>query len=292
MKYPLPLLCLLTCILSALPSTTLAQVRILPLGDSITYRANKPFPQPNYRYELWKRLIDREFDFEYVGNLTDTYDPDGNTVYQDYEGLQFDRTNEGHRGNRYPEINAKLQDGRLNNYTADVALVFLGANDVRSNANFTVEQIVANARQTIQLLRGDNPNMTIFMGLIYNMGGKVSVSDLNVGISEMVAEEDSTQSRVVTVDFFNKGVGLSDGVHPSWSGGRRMAEIWEEALDDFGLFDGLTEPDRVPRDRRRARPPCLPKQPLRHAAHRRVCNAPFTWSVVGGSLPLGLSLAG
>ena len=49
------IICLLYTFVPQLP----AQIKILPLGNSITYN--------HYRYDLWKQLLDADLDFDFIG---------------------------------------------------------------------------------------------------------------------------------------------------------------------------------------------------------------------------------
>ena len=69
-----------------------------------------------------------------------------------------------------------------------------------------------------------------------------------------------------------------------------MAEIWEEAMDDFGLFDGLPEPDRAPELSGGDVRPGFLNSPYGARLDVESGNAPFTWDVAGGSLPPGIEL--
>ena len=99
-------------------------VRLLPLGDSITYRARKPVKQPTYRYRLWKLFLDNGLQVDFIGSQKDQY------AWEPHNGRSFDLDNEGHRGQTYDFINRRLPSW-LKDYTPDVVLVYLGANDVR-----------------------------------------------------------------------------------------------------------------------------------------------------------------
>ena len=64
--------------------------KIMPLGASRVQGFSPWFE--SYRYELWKDLIDRDREFDYIGTETET------GSYPNYEGLAFDPDHQGHGG--------------------------------------------------------------------------------------------------------------------------------------------------------------------------------------------------
>ena len=77
--------------------------RILPLGDSIT---QAEINRASYRYPLWKKLVDAEVQFDFVGSLQKQQDKYSKGVppQPDYNGKSFDRDHEGHFGWATEEI--------------------------------------------------------------------------------------------------------------------------------------------------------------------------------------------
>jgi acyl-CoA thioesterase I len=84
----------------------------MPLGNSIAQGGET---HPSFRYQLWKKLIDAEVKFEFVGSLeTNWYRnaPDteqgadvASPVYEDeYKGQTFTNRHEGHWGWNTSEI--------------------------------------------------------------------------------------------------------------------------------------------------------------------------------------------
>ena len=85
------------------------------------------------------------------------------------------------------------------------------------------------------LLRADNPNVVVFVGLIGQVGGaKVSVEELNTLVAKNVKALNTEASPVVAVDFYAHitKADLADKVHPSFGGADKMADIWFQALSD------------------------------------------------------------
>ena len=64
--------------------------KIMPLGASRVQGFSPWFE--SYRYELWKDLIDGDWEFDYIGTETET------GSYPNYEGLAFDPDHQGHGG--------------------------------------------------------------------------------------------------------------------------------------------------------------------------------------------------
>lgn len=230
---------------------TSAQLRIMPLGNSITQGNQK---HPSYRYELWKMLIDAEVDFEFVGSHD--VNKDGATPAvkgSTYKGQTYTNRNEGHWGWRTDEIlNGRTGEQRLKQWLKtskpDVVLVHLGTNDMFQNQS--VEQTIDELREVVIQIREENAEAIIFMAQLIPADEGVdleqvnqNINSLNARIPALVEELTTTQSPVILVDQntgfdptwnpnSEEGEGdTHDGLHPNFIGERKMAQRWFEALN-------------------------------------------------------------
>ncbi|MGD1913251.1 MAG: LamG-like jellyroll fold domain-containing protein [Rivularia sp. (in: cyanobacteria)] len=208
-------------------------IKIMTLGDSITQAENG---QDSYRKPLWEQLTGAGYNVDFVGS--ENRNKDNNN----FEDSNFDPDHEGHWGWRIDEIiNGRGGEGNLSNwltgYTPDVALIHLGTNDaIQSNsAVSSVEEL----NQVIDILRQDNPNVTIFLTQLIpstNTGFNSRIEELNNLIPGIVADKNQSNSPVILVDQnsgFNAYKDTYDGVHPNDNGEAKMAQKWFDALKNY-----------------------------------------------------------
>jgi len=220
----------LTCLLLMCFQFTLGQLKIVPLGNSIT-QGNISYQGANsYRRNLWHKLNNADYNVDFVGSL-DT-DNNGRT----FPDATFDHDHEGHWGWRADEILADLTDW-LTGYTPDVALIHLGSNDaIQAN---TVASTLDEIEDIIGILRNDNSRIVIFLSRILpleNADWNEKVEGINAGLVNLASNLDEAQSRIILVDQ-NSGWSTADhtydGVHPNLAGEERMAQRWFNAFDAF-----------------------------------------------------------
>jgi lysophospholipase L1-like esterase len=230
------------------PAAAATPERILCLGDSITQGVGGHY---SYRYPLWEKLVDTGMNFDLVGQMNNPYS--SATTYPTYKGLAFDTNHEGHYGWTVNNIlNGGISDGGtygsgtgqlstwLSGYTADVALVHLGTNDVGIYHNESVATTDAYLEQVITLLRTNNPNMSIFLAEVIpnsNSTWNTAINALNASIPGIVSSMNTTQSRIYLVDQ-NTGVSASDlydGTHPGPAEEIVMANRWMTAMQAAGV---------------------------------------------------------
>jgi lysophospholipase L1-like esterase len=225
--------------------------RILCLGDSITQGVGG---HTSYRYPLWKDLVDSGVTFDLVGQMNNPYS--GPTTYPAYKGLAFDTNHEGHYGWTVDQVlNGGVNNGGtygsgtgklstwLSGYTADIALVHLGTNDVGIWHYTPTATVVGYLNQVIDTLRTGNPNVTIFLAEVLpnsNATWNSAINNLNAQIPGIVTAKSTTQSKVYLVDQ-NTGFGLTtdylyDGTHPSASTEIAMADRWMGAMESAGVL--------------------------------------------------------
>jgi lysophospholipase L1-like esterase len=95
---------------------------------------------------------------------------------------------------------------------------------------------VAELEAIIDVLRADNPNVTILLAQLIpsaESGPNNRINQLNAEIPGIVSRKTQSQSPVYLVDQ-NTGFLLSDlrdNVHPSLSGQQKMAAKWFETLE-------------------------------------------------------------
>src|SRR5262245_1456626 len=199
-----------------------AQVRILPLGDSVTSSFG---PHSSYRYWLWHKLTDNGFNVDFVGTQFGVADgvPENPDFDQDHEGHPGWTTTDGL--NNVDSIAAATQP--------DIVLLDLGANDVIQGV--PIPTIIAQLKLIIEHLRAANPNVKVLVAEPTPYVGENSrqMSKLKGAISHMAKVENQPGSKVCAVNLFG---GFSvrsdtfDGMHPDESGENKIANRFYGAL--------------------------------------------------------------
>lgn len=222
---------------------TAGPLKIMPLGNSITQADKERY---SYRYNLWKKLIDANIDFDYVGSHSTN--KGGNPAWPTYKGKTFDSDNEGHSGwtldqllNGYEhEPNSGHLAEWLNGYTPDIVLLHAGTNDALME--HPVESTIEELREIVRQIRQKNPGVTILMAKLIpahpEKVGQEHVENLlrlNEKIVALAPQLNTSQSPVILVDQFDSfdatpGADTYDGLHPNASGEEKMAQKWFAAL--------------------------------------------------------------
>ena len=220
------------------PRPSDAPVRIVCIGDSITQGGGSgPVLEETFRYPLWKKLVDANANFDFVGSMNMTFTNKVN--YENYKGLTFDADHEGHYGWTVHGLNASLPTW-LTNYTPDIAILLYGNNDMNSSKE-TPEQLKSEVKDTVNILRAKNPAITILLGLPEqewfrdpnNLGQNYAVKYL-----EIKNEMTTVQSPIITVDNSagwisdptNPNTCTLDWVHTNKVGDEKLATNWFNAL--------------------------------------------------------------
>ncbi len=207
-------------------------IKIAPYGNSITQGANN---RPTYRYPLWKKLIDKNIAFDFVGSMKTNFG--GDPSRPDYKGKVFDKEHEGHWGWRADEILNSMGPW-LTQYTPDMVLFHIGTNDCIQGQNNSTTQ--NELTQIVAKLRNDNPKVVIFLATLIPCNASANASnlikDLNTKIKTMSSQLNTQASPVILVDQFagiDASKDLYDGIHPGATGEEKMAQKWFDAIDTY-----------------------------------------------------------
>ena len=114
-RIKLQIVLMLVFLLGAGIGSVFATHRIMPLGDSITRGMGGDPPYTGYRDDLYQKLVNDGWDFDFVGSQSD--------------GSGFDADHEGHGGWKADDILANI-DTWLSDSAPDVVLLHIGTNDI------------------------------------------------------------------------------------------------------------------------------------------------------------------
>lgn len=208
------------------------EIRIMPLGNSITKGTAGSDLDIGYRRALFLALTDAGYDVDFVGTQ--------------FHGLvdDFDRDHEGHGGWEADEIRDNIYGWLVLN-PADYVLLHIGTNDVSHNhvdvsevdqlldnidqfeADYTTPVTVLAARI---ILRADGNNSTT---IAYNDSVEALVLDrIGEGDDLVVVHMDTALTYPDD---------LIDNVHPNQSGYDKMAAVWFNHLNDILPYTACPE---------------------------------------------------
>ena len=169
----------------------------------------------SYRYELWKNLIDNNYNFDFIGREKDY------GTYPLYAGLEFDNDHEGSGGFESEDVLANIDEILTTIASPDIVLLSIGGNDLLDGGNPPSEPI-ANIVELVGKLQTHNSNITIFLERIAPANNETMTSSLTNKLNDFnslivtIANSLTTNtSKVIALDMntnFNESY-LADDVH-------------------------------------------------------------------------------
>jgi lysophospholipase L1-like esterase len=249
-KRLLVLLCTIALILGLLGiiSTANADLRIMPLGDSITQGSVSGVSNSDswvsYRKALWDKLRAAGYEVNFVGSRNN-----GSAI------PNFDSNHEGHGGWRADEIingvpsepQAGKLDEWLRDYQPDIVLLHIGTNDIISDNEDPAE--IDDILDEIDLY---SPDVWVILARIINRGcdpylppcpRSLQTTTFNNDVITLVAEPRiDSGDKIIVVDMENganilyprqPAGDMWDDVHPFWTGYEKMADVWFSALQEL-----------------------------------------------------------
>jgi lysophospholipase L1-like esterase len=216
---------------AALPAagqaTLTTGVKIMPLGDSITYgyeapdRSDCTLNRGGYRTGLYNRLVAAGITPNFVGTLSQG------------PSTLADRDNEGHCGWTIEQIQAQI-NSYMTADDPDVVLLHLGTNDMWRSATEAVGAPAAMST-LIDTIVADRPGVKIYLASITpstdatNQARIVTYDQALQGIVNAKAAAGDDIHYVDMYDAINQ-TQLSDSLHPTDAGYDAMAQAWYDAL--------------------------------------------------------------
>jgi len=216
-----PALGLIVCMVGAIAAPP--PIRILPLGDSITYGYAVP---GGYRLPLFQLLTNAGYSADFTGTQTENGAAD-----------LPDSHHEGHPGWTIRGINAIAPDVMASTDDPDVILLLIGVNDYNQNDD------IANARTRLQGLVEDlatnRPYAKIIVANLLATTLQPQDAEIQTTFNPFVptiAANEQALGRQVYFDDLRSALttnDLADGLHPNQIGYNKMATNWFANLTNY-----------------------------------------------------------
>ncbi len=196
-----------------------AGIKIMPLGDSITYGAGSS-TGGGYRFPLWNDLKVRGLPIDFVGSIRTG-------------PASFDRENEGHPGWKINQIAAQVVIWLIT-YRPNIILLHIGTNDVFKNDD--PARAPARLSHLLNLLTAILPGATVIVAqilpILRSARLNAEVVAYNAAIPRIVQACVARGKHVQYVDMYHavSPSMLPDQIHPNDAGYARMANVWLHAL--------------------------------------------------------------
>jgi len=199
----------------------LSPLRIMPLGNSITYGAGV---EGGYRISLWNSLLQEDILVDFVGS-------------QANGPSNIDQDHEGHPGKTIQYLRENLNRW-LDVFRPDVILLLIGTNDIlypqehdfvnaSYRLNALINQVIVHAPGA-DLLVASVPPVTDPQAndRVMTFNAEIpAIVDVYVRQGEPVYFVDMAAA-LTTAD-------LADGIHPNEAGYDKMAQAWYNTLSDL-----------------------------------------------------------
>jgi lysophospholipase L1-like esterase len=218
------------------------QIKIMPLGDSITWGITE-IPEEatdeGYRGFLYDSLSSGGYNFDFVGGLQN-----GDSLTdKDHEGHPAWYANKSSScgGNCVGPGIAAAVDSFLTANPADIVLLHIGTNDLILMDDQQVDDtdgLVADVQLIISNIHTFNSEIIIICALIINSSENANITALTTSFNTKLnnALTESSTLRIVNMESalsYPADIVTNDAshnVHPNVSGYKKMADVWFDEL--------------------------------------------------------------
>jgi hypothetical protein len=212
-------------------------VKIMPLGDSITYDDARAYYDSSgknlvpagertaYRSFLAYDLDDAGVSYDFVGSRRAGYDVEP----------KFDPDNEGHPGWTSWEIADHVYEF-LEQNTPDVILLHIGTNDRAGGRVDGVERIL---NEIDRFKKDHNKKIKVFVALIINRWlWDRTIEKYNANLLALLQNRNDPDIVIVDMrEIISGGHGdYLENTHPNKQGYKKIADVWFTALMDSDVF--------------------------------------------------------
>jgi len=219
--------------------TTGESIRIMPMGDSITFGIGET---GGYRKYLYDDLTKKGYKIDMVGpegasratvnSITFDDNHAGYSGYTIKTGLDFFRGQEG-EGSLFNVLKLK---NSVKLAKPDIILLIIGTNDM--SGNHSTESCANDLRDLLDYIIADMPShCTIFLSSIPDLqtNNAQNVLSYNEAVKKVASEYSSKNVKFADIHGCMNGMAdmSTDKVHPSGSGYKKMGDYFAEVVDTF-----------------------------------------------------------
>jgi len=217
---------------SSLENLTLPKkYKVLPVGDSRVSGHTELFE--SYRYELWKKLMNFEVKFDFIGPEHDLKE------YPPYLNRDFDPDHGAQGGARTTHIIDNMTN-HVYPLDADILLLGIGGNDLSNGS--TVEETINNIQKIIDNFQFHNKHIIIFLEQIAPARSEImtpeniaTLKEFHKQIAQMARKETLNGQEVIAINMAQgwKDYYLADNVHYNIQGSKVIASRYFKAFDNY-----------------------------------------------------------
>jgi len=185
----------------------------------------------SYRYELWKKCIQNNYQIDFVGQQYD----DG--TYPNFMGQSFDRDHEGIGGIETEGVLNNIEEVLMQTNNLDAVLLCIGGNDLLGGDD--PQTVIDNIGLIIDEIQNRFPNIIIFLEQIAPGNNEIMTNEfqqklieLNSLIYNAAITYSNQNSSVISVDMstnFTENL-LADDVHYNQDGAVFIAERYYSSI--------------------------------------------------------------
>lgn len=237
LRFPSPMVkavvVLLTLVIQLITADELPNLRVLPLGDSIT-KGNGESQNNGYRQRLRDKLVSyADGHVDMIGSLR--------------TGRMFDNDHQGHSGETLSQILGHIK--RSIPAKPNVVLVHAGTNNMDLNVDVDIADTLMES--IIDDLFGGSPNAAVLVAPIIwankpEMQARTDV--FNQKLAGIIERRQRAGQRVLSVPIDITEADLADLKHPNDSGYQKMADAWFKAIQEANRRGWVKSPAEVDRD--------------------------------------------
>ena len=221
---------LVLSIILSISTLSSAAIKIMPLGDSLTYDNTHadggPEGRPSskrtaYRSHLWYMLENENYGADFVGSVIA-----GEDIIP-----AFDPENEGHPGYDTYDL-AEETYSYMTTSNPDIVLLHIGTNDHSSNANGVID--ILNEIDAYEINSGIS--VKVYVALIVDRQlPDHKIVGFNSNLEDIIYQRILQNDNLVLVDMYHDAQLTSadyiENTHPNANGYKKMATVWFNALN-------------------------------------------------------------
>ena len=227
------------------------QVRIMPMGNSITYDFNtfdETDPRPegdriSYRKKLYELLTNAGYNFDFVGHKNAGYNlfPDGDNagIPGTHDQYLVELLKNGYDDTWNEQITSSYGIPYLDEYPTDMILLHIGTNDINTGEGSSAASVSQILDQIDAYEIRSGHNVEVFIARIIKMYPSTNplnsiVVQFNNNVAAMVAARNDPSIHLVDMEnALDYSTDMIDEFHPNNQGYEKMAQVWFNAISSL-----------------------------------------------------------